>query len=585
MTRPLVIDADDISLAYKLYKKPSDMLLESITGGIRHDTFWALRNVSLKVFEGQRVGLIGPNGAGKSTLLQIIAGGLAPTSGKSAVHGKISSLLSLSPVWSGEDNGIENIKFNLMVQGVPDSRIPAMIEDIIDFTELGAAMYRPVKTFSSGMSARLAFAIATASDPEILIVDEVLGAGDAYFIGKAMRRMEEFCERGKALLFVSHSTEAIRQFCDRAVWLENGSVRMDGDIDHVLKQYELDYRKAEDESLRAGNARDLQRSAAAFADASDMAWVQFRIVPANHDHFTDTHYVRGIRVEGLVEPFAIVNMAMPERMSDDVASVLDLHGSEWGRMFERRESATRLLSHAGGREPGGRFCVRMNTAQPGSTTPFAVDIEWASQTIGEPLALEFLDLENASWTRCAAEPQVKLKQGFVKQRFTGAFTMPESHTVEAVAKRIEDVNLPPVEIQTARLLTNDEPNLVVKEREPFIIEVSVLFRREIPAADIGLKITRSDGVYAYWQSSGQSGANLENALGEKLIRFVFDPNNFGAGEYFANVYVADGWDYPKNYPYGRIFDRKVSALQFKIFAEFGGLDFGMLNQRVPVEVR
>ena len=177
-------------------------------------------------------------------MLQVIAGNIAPTSGSVSVNGKISSLLSLTPVWNDEDTGLDNIKFNLLVQGVPEKKIASITEDIVDFTELGAALYRPVKTFSSGMSARLAFAIATAIEPEILIIDEVLGAGDGYFAAKAMRRMRAMCEKGRALLFVSHATAAVRQLCNTCMWLENGAVKDAGPADEVLRRYEEDMLRA-----------------------------------------------------------------------------------------------------------------------------------------------------------------------------------------------------------------------------------------------------------------------------------------------------------------------------------------------------
>ena len=226
---------------------------ELLFGGMHHDRFWGLRNVSLKVFEGERVGIIGPNGAGKSTLLKVICGGLRPSSGSVRTVGSISSLLSMVPGWHEDDTGIENIKYNLMVKGVPSARVPAIIDDIIDFTELGQFIFHPVRTYSTGMSARLSFAIATAIEPEILIIDEVLGTGDGYFAWKAMKRMQEFCARGRAIVFVSHSMASVQQMCDRAVWMQHGSVRLEGEVSYVLKQYELDFRKSEDEVSTDGS--------------------------------------------------------------------------------------------------------------------------------------------------------------------------------------------------------------------------------------------------------------------------------------------------------------------------------------------
>ena len=137
MSDDVVISVENVSMNYNIYRRPSDMLKEVLFGGVRHDTFWALRDISLQVREKQRIGIIGPNGAGKSTLLQIIAGNLTPTSGSCKVNGSISSLLSLVPAWNAEETGIENIKFNLLLQGVSPAQIPDHAEDIIDFTELG----------------------------------------------------------------------------------------------------------------------------------------------------------------------------------------------------------------------------------------------------------------------------------------------------------------------------------------------------------------------------------------------------------------------------------------------------------------
>ena len=260
MSDNIVIDIQNVSKSFPIYAKHSDMLKEAVFGGIRHDLFWALRDVSFSVRAGQRVGIIGPNGAGKSTLLQIITGNLQPTSGSVSVDGAISALLSLVPAWNIEQTGIENIRFNLLLRGCSSEHITELTEEIVDFSELGSFMSQPVKTYSAGMSARLSFAIATAVSPEILIIDEVLAVGDGYFANKAMRRMKEMCDRGRALLFVSHSTSAIRSMCDTAVWFEGGEIRLKGSVDYVIKQYELDMLRGDEETTRAGNMKRLKET-------------------------------------------------------------------------------------------------------------------------------------------------------------------------------------------------------------------------------------------------------------------------------------------------------------------------------------
>ena len=156
MTSP-IISVENLSKAYSVYTKPSDIVLEAITGRRRHDDFWALKDVSFSINEKQRLGIIGPNGSGKSTLLKILTGHLPKTTGRVQVNGKISAMLSLNTVLNPEDTGLSNIRFNLLLNGSLKSEIDALVEDIIDFTELGQFIYAPVKTYSSGMNAKLAF--------------------------------------------------------------------------------------------------------------------------------------------------------------------------------------------------------------------------------------------------------------------------------------------------------------------------------------------------------------------------------------------------------------------------------------------
>ncbi|MFN6200954.1 MAG: ABC transporter ATP-binding protein, partial [Acidobacteriota bacterium] len=172
MTTSTVIKVDNLSKSYDVYKKPQDLLWEFFTGKVNHDVFWALRNVSFNIYEKQRIGIIGPNGAGKSTLLKILTGNLTPTSGQVEINGKVSALLSMASSLNPEESGMENIKFNLLLNGVPQKKIPTLVDDIVEFAEIGSFIYSPVKTYSSGMNARLSFGIATAMEPEILVVDE-----------------------------------------------------------------------------------------------------------------------------------------------------------------------------------------------------------------------------------------------------------------------------------------------------------------------------------------------------------------------------------------------------------------------------
>lgn len=235
----IVIELKNISKIYKLYDKPTDRLKESLS--IRkkryHKEHYALKDISFQVHRREILGLIGTNGAGKSTLLKIITGVLTETSGDINVNGKISALLELGAGFNPEYTGIENIYLNGTMSGYSKSEMDSRLKSIVDFADIGEFINQPVKTYSSGMFARLAFAVAINIDPDILIVDEALSVGDIRFQQKCFRKMEEFKET-KTILLVSHDLGAITKFCDRVIWIEHGQVMNIGDPLSIAKQYQ-----------------------------------------------------------------------------------------------------------------------------------------------------------------------------------------------------------------------------------------------------------------------------------------------------------------------------------------------------------
>jgi ABC-type polysaccharide/polyol phosphate transport system ATPase subunit len=581
-----VIDVENVSMAYRLYPKPVNLLKEALFGGVHHDTFWALRDISLSICEGQRVGIVGQNGAGKSTLLQIIAGNLKPVAGKVNVKGRISSLLSMVPTWNGEETGLQNIRFNLLLQGTSESKISQLVEEIIDFTELGPFIFHPVKTYSSGMSARLTFAIATATEPDILIIDEVLGAGDGYFAGKAYKRMHDFCARGRALLFVSHSVAAVQQLCNKVIWMQNGSIRMQGDADFVLKQYELDFRKSEDESLRTKHiAASAQRAAAVSPDEAPNAEnLRFRIVARDSRYFSATHFVRSIQIHGVGPDPIQVPMELADLSNQDQTAILQVMRSEWGRLHERNGNLSRLLTRSTGRQLGGHFTIRLPSKFLASNIDLRFEIESSCTDEREHLSIEALDMIDGCWRAMTALGRHRLGGEWWNSEFAGNVPMARS---ERIAKTIEELTekaKPDVEILEVYLISNGDRTMIIKERQPFQICVKINFRRSPAVADVGIKISRADGVYVFWSSSGLSGVNLNSPAGENVVIFHFDPNDLGAEEYLVNAQINDGWSYPNNYPYGQVFARAINAARFRITKEMPEVDFGVLNKRVRVEV-
>ncbi|MCR5675574.1 MAG: ABC transporter ATP-binding protein [Lachnospiraceae bacterium] len=233
------IIVSDVSKKYKLYGKPSDRLRDALhlTGRSLYTEHLALDHVDLTVGRGETVGLIGTNGSGKSTILKIITGVLAPTGGTVEVNGRISALLELGAGFNMEYNGIDNIFLNGMMIGFSEEEIKERMDDILSFADIGEYIYQPVRTYSSGMFVRLAFAVAINIDPEILIVDEALSVGDVFFQAKCYHKFEEFKEQGKTILFVSHDLSSISKYCDRAVLLHRGKKLGEGTPKKMIDIY------------------------------------------------------------------------------------------------------------------------------------------------------------------------------------------------------------------------------------------------------------------------------------------------------------------------------------------------------------
>lgn len=238
MNDMIAIKAENISKRYKVYASPKDMFLDFLGVRKRYTDKWALQNINFEVQRGDVVGLLGRNGAGKSTLLKIISGIVPATEGKLTVKGKISSILELGTGFHPEYTGRENILMGGMCLGMSKEEIYSKMDSIIDFSELREYIDRPFKTYSSGMQSRLTFATAISIDPDILIIDEALAAGDGFFVNKCLKRIKEICNSGTTVFFVSHSTDLVRRLCNRAMFINNGKLEKVGDAAEICTYYD-----------------------------------------------------------------------------------------------------------------------------------------------------------------------------------------------------------------------------------------------------------------------------------------------------------------------------------------------------------
>ncbi|HAT4124901.1 TPA: ATP-binding cassette domain-containing protein [Clostridium perfringens] len=247
----VAIRVKDLTKKYKLYQKRSERLANAFGKEKNIKEFYALKGISFEISKGECVGIIGHNGAGKSTLLKLLTGVAFPTSGEIEINGRLASMLELGSGFNPELTGMENIYFNGSLNGLTKEEIDGKLKDILEFADIGNFIEQPVKNYSSGMFARLAFAVAINVDPDILIVDEILSVGDVGFQVKCMEKFNEFKKKGKTILYVSHGLGTVKKFCDRAIWLQKGEVVDDGNSVIVVERYyNLNFNPANIEQLK-----------------------------------------------------------------------------------------------------------------------------------------------------------------------------------------------------------------------------------------------------------------------------------------------------------------------------------------------
>jgi len=239
MEKEIVVRANHLTKAYKIYSKRNDIVKEafSVSRKKYHNLYYSLADVSFEIEKGEMLGIIGENGAGKSTLLKVLTGVTKPTEGNISIRGKIAALLELGAGFNPNYTGMENIYLNGTMMGFTQKEMEARVDSIVTFADIGEFIYQPVKNYSSGMFARLAFAVAINVEPEVLVVDEALSVGDIFFQNKCFRKIEELKEKGVTILYVSHDLASVKEMCDKALWLEKGKVKMFGNCVEVCNEY------------------------------------------------------------------------------------------------------------------------------------------------------------------------------------------------------------------------------------------------------------------------------------------------------------------------------------------------------------
>ena len=369
------VELAGVGKMYKIFATRMANLLDalSLPGSGRYSEFWALRGIELKLERGARVGVVGRNGAGKSTLLKLITQNVAPTEGSVVVRGNVQALMDAGAGFHPEFTGRENIRASLTLQGASEHEIRAAVEEIAEFTELGQFLEQPFRTYSAGMQARLAFATATAVQPDILIVDEMLSAGDAYFSHKAGERMRSLVDSGASLLLVSHSLDHITMFCEEAIWIDRGRIVETGPSLEVVKAYQQFTRVLEDRRLTSRNRKSQSGlfSSHELDAFSDSLIVRFTVAGPGACEVDTVSLWR----EGALEESLDVGGAQDADISHAAHVLLD--ASDWSGPRTGDERMSRMLAAIPGATATGSVAFSLYSIFDDS--PYALEVSYCAE--------------------------------------------------------------------------------------------------------------------------------------------------------------------------------------------------------------
>lgn len=578
----IAIRATRVSKMYKMFKSRRDQVIDLLgvpffTG--HHDEFWALRDLDLVVPRGGKIGIIGHNGAGKSTLLKIIAGQVTPSSGQVEVNGRVQALMELGTGFHPEFTGRENVFSALSYQGIVGAAARRRFDEIVEFSELEEFIDNPVKTYSAGMYARLAFSVATAIEPEILIIDEVLGAGDAYFAGKCVDRMNEITQKeGATILFVSHDASSVLRLCDRSIWMKKGRCIMDGPAHEVVKEYvdamrfetELRHRSRE-MHLGKGTARGIMAS----SDAFKKFLFRFKVTG---EHPQRNHLIRRITLQKGESTLSSLDVgdAMDNAIQEPNYIISEKAATDWSQPIQDEVGFARLYCDCRGTEQHAPFVLSVPAYLRGELPELVLAVE-GDMDAREEVFVEIWD-DAGHYTRI----------GTLNDQCNGRYVLPlsgraidetetpshrRSNAGSKAQSQTED------EFSQGRVLAITRVELTdstgtSKRVFPMGTELDVTIHyeafREVTDPVFAVTFHRLDGVQMDHKNSKLLNFNIGTVSGTGVAKFSFSPLRLGPGEYLVTAAILkyldiDNWiEQPPSY------DRHDRRYSFSVFSTLPG---------------
>lgn len=548
-----------------------------------YNSFTALKEVGFSIKKGERVALVGRNGAGKSTLLKIISGQLSSSSGSVHIDGTVQALTELGTGFHPDFSGIENIKHSLALNGYTKNEVTKKIDEIVEFTELHDFIDRPVKEYSAGMYARLAFAVSAEVRSEILVIDEILGAGDAYFLSKCVERMKEIANSGATILFVSHDMSAVQMLCERAIWIQSGQVRMDADTLSVSKSYMAAVRDEEEKRLVA-QKMNLSQKLYKTIDDKDL---MFRFIVAKNTPASAPALVRGISFfdcSGKKTVFSAENV-----YTKGTSGVLfDQNKMNWRDVVFSENDAFREVGDFGGEFNHAPFFVaNIDSSQsldaslsilPSKNTPFTLEVFNNETQDYQPL-LSILSSE------CGDE--------LVELNFLVDLTHSVVHEEDIDKSNLEQIALEgqdiygSKEVSISNFYFFDEDKIA---RYTLISGKEVIARIELSAFEAVfnpvavIAIYKMDGTCATQLISRRDEVEFGTVNGKVIINCRISNLQLGPGDYICSVGLFKDLDLTSNLePEAYCIHDRVYPL--KVFSPPGiGVDIGTVNQRACWDV-
>lgn len=544
---------NNIGKMYKLYKNPKDKILDAFNLNFfkknYYEEFWALRNMSLTIKKGERVGLIGNNGAGKSTLLKLIIGNVVPTEGVISVDGEIQALMELGTGFHPEFTGRQNIRASLAYRGLSEGQIKEKEEEIIDFSELEDFIDQPIRTYSAGMNARLAFSTATAISPDILIVDEVLGAGDAYFAGKSVERMKKITqESGATVLFVSHDLNSVLQLCDRIIWIDKGKIRKQGNPVEVVKEYSASVRKREELRLKARDKRKYNRLIE--NDLSEKTL--FRIITKDGLPPKKINKIYKVDLYGKdKEIFASIDIGGPMDNGVELESfvIVDKDYTNWGNSKSDEKGTYREYIDLGGKYIHAPFKLDLSTNLSSQNMNLEIEADVEDELIiqiykdNNYIDLGMLNYNGFKKYNFNINKQKDYEKDIDIERFESNILINDvessENTVDINSKY--EYGNKKIEIKNIKMLNeNNEETRILELEEKLTVEVEFFAREKIFSPTFVFCVYMTDGKCAsQWIADNKVYGDVE-LKGRGIFRFNIEKLLLGKGTYIASMGIFNG---------------------------------------------